>query len=87
MRTTFGGGGTFTSAGSGEADDEAPPDSRTSRNVGVEEEPPAEEDGLASRHRSPLERPTWGCGEGEESGTWEEREACGCMAERVAVGP
>jgi len=34
-----------------------------------------------------LERPTWDSGEGEEPGTWEERGACGCTAERVAVGP
>ena len=34
-----------------------------------------------------MERPTWDSGEGEEPGTWEERGAYGCTAERVAVGP
>lgn len=84
---TFGGGGSFTTAGCDATDEEAPPSNRASRKEGAEE-PPADEDGLASRHLSPLERPTWGRDkEGEESGSWEEGEDCGCTAGMVAVGP
>lgn len=48
---------------------------------GTGEEPPADEDGLASRHLSPLERPTWA--NREEGG----REGSRSAVERVAVGP
>jgi len=54
-------------------------------NEGTGEEPPADEDGLASRHLSPLERPTWGNREEEGSLAWEEDR--GGSVERVAAGP
>jgi len=54
-------------------------------NEGTGEEPPTDEDGLASRHLSPLERPTWGNREEEGSLAWEEDR--GGSVERVAAGP